>query len=394
MWFSLSFFLFLEYWTFSGAPAQNARSTSLGSLEYPSGISPPAPNLPTVQSSSTHPPRSLLRKSRYETIDTLRGELQAIRDGIARILTNLQTLNDTLSVQQPTAQDAQHHNVSSTRRRMDEMDTSPIDSVADDQNGTAMTGNAFDHAIQENNTQSSGSGFPDEGMQQVHYCRGCQPCVSTNLYLLAGTQRPPTDPMSSQYDNANPAIPNYSFPQPPNTFGPPVPFVGPWQGFPIGPPMVPVPHPGAPQVSNAAPGNMDGSTNQWQPYSTLPLGNPVNQHDRATSEAPRRPYNPGQRRGRRQNSRGSNRGSNRGMPPPKRLDNMNDGRPEAKESSELSVRLDCKICMTQLIDTVVFPCGHAALCRWCADLHIPPDRLDSRKPANCPVCRGPVEKKV
>lgn len=230
--------------------------------------------------------------------------------------------------------------------------------------------------------------------------------------------------MSFQYDNANPAIPNYSFPRPPNTFGPPVPFVNPWprvdldplrQGFPIGPPMVPQyapnmgvhpqalpssitpypqgyslppPHPSAaPHVSNAAPGNMDRSTNQWHPYSKLTLRNHVNQHDRATLEAPRRPYNHSQRnRGRRQQSKSG--------PPAKRLDNMNDGRPEAKESSELSVKLDCKICMTQLIDTVIFPCGHAALCRWCADLHIPPNRSDSSKPANCPVCRGPVERKV
>lgn len=183
--FPFSFFLFLEYWTSHGVPAQNASSTSFGSLEYPSGISPPAPNLPTVQPSSTHPRRSFQRKSRHETIDTLRAELQAIRDGIARILTNLQTLNDTLPVHQPTAQDAQRHNVSSTRRRMDEMDTSPVDSVADDQNNTAMTGNAFDHAIQEDTTQSSGFGFPDEGRQQVHCC-GCQPCVSTNHLSNSG----------------------------------------------------------------------------------------------------------------------------------------------------------------------------------------------------------------
>ena len=124
-------------------------------------------------SSSTLPRRPYLRKTRHETIETLREELQAIRDGIVTILTNLQALSDTLSVCEPTTQNAQHHNVSSTRRRMDEMDTSPNDSAADDQSGTAMTGNAFDHAIQQDATLSSGSGFPDEGMQQVH-CRDCQ----------------------------------------------------------------------------------------------------------------------------------------------------------------------------------------------------------------------------
>lgn len=299
------------------------------------------------------------------------------------------------------------------------MDTSPIDSVADDQDSTAMTENAFDHAIQEDTTQSSGFGFADEGRQQGALLWLPTIWCQLIVYLIAAPQRlplhnAPTDPMAFQYGNTNPAIPNYSFPQPPNTFGPPVPFVNPWpQGFPIGQPvmspyapnmgvhpqalpssiamhpsgysMMP-PHPGAPQVSNAAPSNVDRSTDQWRPYSTLTLRNPVNQRDRATLEAPRRPYNHSQRRGRRQHSRSG--------PPTKRLDNMNDGRPEAKESSELSVKLECKICMTQLIDTVVFPCGHAALCRWCADLHIPPDRSDSRKPANCPVCRVPVERKV
>lgn len=82
---------------------------------------------------------------------------------------------------------------------------------------------------------------------------------------------------------------------------------------------------------------------------------------------------------------------------PKSLDNMEDGRPEAKEASELTIRLDCKICLTQLVDTVIMPCGHAALCRWCADMHIPSSELDPTRPgehAKCPICRANVERKV
>ncbi|KKZ68309.1 hypothetical protein EMCG_05984 [[Emmonsia] crescens] len=81
----------------------------------------------------------------------------------------------------------------------------------------------------------------------------------------------------------------------------------------------------------------------------------------------------------------------------KGLDNQNDGRPEPKEAEELTVNLECKACMSQLIDTVVLPCGHAVLCRWCADQHMPSSRMDKTKPrgsATCPMCRKPVKQKI
>ncbi|OJD11060.1 hypothetical protein AJ78_08095 [Emergomyces pasteurianus Ep9510] len=83
--------------------------------------------------------------------------------------------------------------------------------------------------------------------------------------------------------------------------------------------------------------------------------------------------------------------------PTKGLDNQNDGRPEPKEAEELTVNLECKACMSQLIDTVVLPCGHAVLCRWCADQHMPSSRVDKTKPrgsATCPMCRKPVKQKI
>lgn len=79
------------------------------------------------------------------------------------------------------------------------------------------------------------------------------------------------------------------------------------------------------------------------------------------------------------------------------LDKADDGRPAAKEAPEMTVKLDCKICMSQLVDTVIMPCGHAVLCRWCADIHIPPlqgDRTRSAELVKCPICRNPVERKV
>lgn len=82
---------------------------------------------------------------------------------------------------------------------------------------------------------------------------------------------------------------------------------------------------------------------------------------------------------------------------PKGLDYQNDGRPPAKEQSELTVNLECKACMTQLVNTVILPCGHAVLCQWCADQHIPSSRADPtrpRKEATCPMCRASVKQKV
>ncbi|RAH81841.1 hypothetical protein BO86DRAFT_389331 [Aspergillus japonicus CBS 114.51] len=82
--------------------------------------------------------------------------------------------------------------------------------------------------------------------------------------------------------------------------------------------------------------------------------------------------------------------------PVKSLDNQNNGRPDPKESEELTVNLECKVCFTQLVDTVLLPCGHAVLCRWCADTHMPscrndPTRLEGNP--SCPICRGPVRHK-
>ncbi|OJJ41578.1 hypothetical protein ASPWEDRAFT_167592 [Aspergillus wentii DTO 134E9] len=85
-----------------------------------------------------------------------------------------------------------------------------------------------------------------------------------------------------------------------------------------------------------------------------------------------------------------------GSPPPKGLDDQNDGRPEPKETEEMTVNLECKICMSQVVDTVILPCGHAILCRWCADQHMPSSRVDRSRPkghATCPMCRTPVKQK-
>ncbi|RAL14241.1 C3HC4 finger protein [Aspergillus homomorphus CBS 101889] len=88
--------------------------------------------------------------------------------------------------------------------------------------------------------------------------------------------------------------------------------------------------------------------------------------------------------------------ANQSLHPVKSLDNKTDGRPDPKESEDLNVSLECKICFTQLVDTVILPCGHAVLCRWCADVHMPSCRNDpNRLEGNpiCPICRGTVRHK-
>ncbi|KAL1860127.1 hypothetical protein Plec18170_002076 [Paecilomyces lecythidis] len=83
-------------------------------------------------------------------------------------------------------------------------------------------------------------------------------------------------------------------------------------------------------------------------------------------------------------------------PPSMGLDNQNDGRPEPKEAEEMNVSLECKVCLSQIVDTVLIPCGHAVLCRWCANQHMPSSRADHtrpKKPAACPMCRKPVKQK-
>ncbi|KAK2814501.1 hypothetical protein FQN49_008167 [Arthroderma sp. PD_2] len=79
------------------------------------------------------------------------------------------------------------------------------------------------------------------------------------------------------------------------------------------------------------------------------------------------------------------------------IDTKKDGRPEPKEAEKLKINMECKVCMSQVVDTVLIPCGHAALCRWCADQYFPPpieSILVERRIQECPVCRKPVEQKL
>ncbi|KAF3479851.1 C3HC4 finger protein [Arthroderma uncinatum] len=78
------------------------------------------------------------------------------------------------------------------------------------------------------------------------------------------------------------------------------------------------------------------------------------------------------------------------------LDVEKDGRPEPMDSEKLTINMECKVCMSQLVDTVLIPCGHAVLCRWCADQHMQNIKpgISRRSNPTCPMCRKPVRQKL
>lgn len=80
------------------------------------------------------------------------------------------------------------------------------------------------------------------------------------------------------------------------------------------------------------------------------------------------------------------------------LDAKNTGRPEEPLSDEaMTMKLDCRICYTQLADTACLPCGHLSMCRWCSEQHSPTmahDKTRPRQAAACPVCRKGIRQKV
>ena len=43
------------------------------------------------------------------------------------------------------------------------------------------------------------------------------------------------------------------------------------------------------------------------------------------------------------------------------------GRPEPLDAKDLVLGCECKICFGQVADTLLLPCAHLAICRWCAD---------------------------
>jgi len=74
-----------------------------------------------------------------------------------------------------------------------------------------------------------------------------------------------------------------------------------------------------------------------------------------------------------------------------------DNRPEPLTDDQMTVKLECKVCLTQKADIACMPCGHLSMCNWCADQVIPVregSTIPKDKRVLCPVCRNGVKRRV
>jgi hypothetical protein len=75
-----------------------------------------------------------------------------------------------------------------------------------------------------------------------------------------------------------------------------------------------------------------------------------------------------------------------------------DERPGPKSDEDMAFKLECRVCYSQVADTACLPCGHLAMCQWCADQAIPVKDEDRTRPkdkfAKCPMCRVRVKQRV
>lgn len=66
-------------------------------------------------------------------------------------------------------------------------------------------------------------------------------------------------------------------------------------------------------------------------------------------------------------------------------------RPEPVAETDLKVDFGCKVCKEQKVDTVCFPCMHACMCHWCAQIWKDSCKLESgrldKSLWTCPSCR-------
>lgn len=70
-------------------------------------------------------------------------------------------------------------------------------------------------------------------------------------------------------------------------------------------------------------------------------------------------------------------------------------RPPQRSREDLMLNMACKICLEQPINTIVDPCFHAAMCRWCAQIY-KAEAIDEtgrfdRRLWKCPICRKQIK---
>jgi hypothetical protein len=75
------------------------------------------------------------------------------------------------------------------------------------------------------------------------------------------------------------------------------------------------------------------------------------------------------------------------------MDKQHD-RPPPLEEEEMTKKLACSICYSQLANTALLPCGHMIMCEWCAEILIPVKHSHvPTRSTKCPKCRKQVKQR-
>ncbi|KAF2448245.1 hypothetical protein P171DRAFT_428351 [Karstenula rhodostoma CBS 690.94] len=69
-------------------------------------------------------------------------------------------------------------------------------------------------------------------------------------------------------------------------------------------------------------------------------------------------------------------------------------RPPPLTDAQMTKKLDCQVCYSQIADIALLPCGHMVMCQWCADVVVPVrhGHIPAR-PSKCPMCRKMVKQR-
>ena len=67
-------------------------------------------------------------------------------------------------------------------------------------------------------------------------------------------------------------------------------------------------------------------------------------------------------------------------------------RPAPMTEAQMTKKLDCQVCYSQLADIALLPCGHMVMCQWCADIVVPVRHAHIPvQQSRCPMCRKAVK---
>jgi hypothetical protein len=69
-------------------------------------------------------------------------------------------------------------------------------------------------------------------------------------------------------------------------------------------------------------------------------------------------------------------------------------RPPPLTDAQMTRKLDCQVCYSQIADIALLPCGHMVMCQWCADIVVPVRHGHiPAQSSKCPMCRKAVKQR-